>query len=163
MPSTTFKIQKGELGFSLTDPGVPVAEATIADYQAFSCVITAAALIPTQNFDNEDVPGTFCDPPATTVNPSATTFTLDATVLQDPQDDTITGLAQFLYDNDSGETGNVAYFYLGLGDGTPPKAIGQCYLAPMDFGGEARVVLTADVSFPVEGRPDILFGGGSGN
>lgn len=158
MATTTFKIAKGEFGISLTDPGKTLAQAAIADYDDFSCVVTAGSLVATQNFDSEDVPGTFCDPPGTTTNPSATTFELQLEVLQDPQDDTVAGLAKFLYDNDSGVSGNSAFFYLGLADGTAPKAIGECYLAPMDFGGQARVVLTASLALPVEGRPEIEFG-----
>ncbi len=158
MATTVFKIDKGELGLSLTPPVGTLEDATIADYSAFSCVVTSGALIATQNFDTEEIPGTFCDPAGETNAPTASTFTIDATVLQDPQDDAVTGLAKFLYDNDSGFTGNTVYFYIALADGGAPKARGECYIAPQDFGGDARVVLTSDVSFPVEGRPEIEFG-----
>lgn len=156
MATTAFKIAKGQLGFSLTDPAQPIADATIGDYTAFDCVVTAAALIASAQTSDEEIPGTFCDPAQTTTTPSGTTFELQATLLQDPQ--AANGLAQFLYENDSGVTGNPVYFYLGLAENAAPKAIGQCYISPMDFGGEARSVLTADVTFVVEGRPAIEFG-----
>lgn len=156
MATTTFKIEKGELGFSLTDPGDPVADATIADYTAYSCLVTSGMVTASSNFDTEEVPGTFCDPASETVSPSAATFTLEVEALQDPQDPA--GMAQFLWDNDSGVSGSPVWFYLGLAEGAAPKIIGQCYLSPMDFGGEARTVLTASLSFPCEGRPDPEFG-----
>lgn len=158
MPTTTFKINKGEVGFSLTDPAVPIADAEIGDYSAFSCVVTSGMIAATANMETEDVPGTFCDPPSETVTPAAATFVLQLTVLQDPQDSTTAGLAKFLWDNDSGVTGDPVWFYLGLAEGAAPKAIGQCYITPMDFGGEARTVLTAELEFPIEGRPDLEFG-----
>ena len=153
-----FKIETGQFGLSLTDPGNPVADATIADYTDFSCVCTAGALISTGNLDSESVPGTFCSPGTTTNSPTATTYTLDLSVLQDPEETVLTGLADFLYTNDSGESGAPAYFYLGLAEDRAPKAIGSCWLTPMDFGGEARIVLTADLSLVVEGRPEIEYG-----
>lgn len=158
MAVTTFKINQGAFGLSLTDPGVAVDAAVLTGYSDFTCLVTSGRIVSTQNFDNEDVPGTFCNPPSTTVSPSATTFELQVSVLQDPQDDTTSGLAKFLYDNDSGVSGEPAYFYLGLASGAAPKAIGTCYLAPMDFGGDARVVLTADLALPIEGRPELEFG-----
>lgn len=156
MPTTTFKIEKGELGFSLTDPGDPVADATIADYTAYSCLVTSGQVTSSANFSTDPIPGTFCDPEAETVTPSAATFTLEVEVLQDPQDPA--GLADFLWQNDSGVSGSPVWFYLGLAEGAAPKIIGQCYLSPMDFGGEARTVLTASLSFPIEGRPNPEFG-----
>ena len=158
MATTVYKIEKGQLGFSLTDPGGAVADAVIGDYSDFSCVVTSAALIATQNFDTEDIPGTFCEPASSTTSPTATTFELSASVLQDPQLDDAAGLAKFLWDNDSGVTGNPVFFYLSLAEDAAPKAIGKCYIAPQDFGGEAKVVLTADLTFPVEGRPSLEFG-----
>ena len=154
--TTVFKINKGEVGFSLTDPGVSVEDAVLSDYDDFSCQITSGALIAEAQTSDEEVPGTFCNPAQTTTTPSGTTFTLEATALQDPNDPA--GLAKFLYDNDSGQTGQAVYFLLGLAEGAAPKAIGQCYISPQDFGGAARSVLTADLSFVVEGRPDIEFG-----
>ena len=156
MATDVFKITKGQVGFSLTDPGDPVADATIADYTAFTCQVTRGLITAASNFDTAEVPGTFCDPASETVTPSAATFTLELDVLQDP--DTASGLAQFLWDNDSGVTGNPVWFYLGLAEGAAPKCIGQCYVSPMDFGGTAREVLTASLSFPVEGRPTPEFG-----
>lgn len=158
MPTTLFKIETGELGFALTDPGVAVEAATIGDYTAFSCQITNGLLVATQQFDDEDVPGTFCSPGSTTRTPKGTDFALQATALQDPNDATIAGLAKFLYDNDSGESGSSVWFYLGLAAGAAPKAIGRVYIAPMDFGGEPRKVLTAQLRFPCEGRPSLEFG-----
>lgn len=158
MATTVFKIEKGQLGFSTTPPGGTLEDDAIANYSEFSCVVTSGALIATANSEQEEVPGTFCDPATETNTPTGTTFTLDASVLQDPQDDQTTGLAKFLWDNDSGVTGNPVYFYIALADGAAPKARGQCLIAPMDFGGEARTVLTSDLSFVVEGRPEVEFG-----
>lgn len=158
MATTIFKINKGEVGFSLADPGKAIAAASLADYTAFSCLVTSGVITATQNIDTDEVPGTFCDPATETNVPTATTFSLDLSVLQDPQDDATTGLAKFLWDNDSGVTGDPVYFYLGLADGTAPKAIGEVFITPMDFGGEPRVVLTSDLSFPIEGRPDVQHG-----
>lgn len=158
MSTTTFRITKGELGFSLTDPGKPVADASLADYTAFSCRVTSGLIRASSNFDTEEVPATFCDPASETVTPSAATFVLDLSVLQDPNDADLSGLAKFLYDNDSGVSGSPVWFLLGLAEGAAPKAIGQCYLTPMDFGGEARTTLTAQLQLPCEGRPDIEFG-----
>lgn len=158
MATTIYKINKGQVGFSLTDPGIAVDAAAIGDYDAYSCLVTSAVLTSTANIDTEEVPGTFCDPAQETNVPTATTFTLDLSVLQDPQDDTTTGLAKFLWDNDSGLTGEPVYFYVSLAEDAAPKAIGQVFITPMDFGGEPRTVLTADLSFPVEGRPELEFG-----
>lgn len=156
MPTEVFKIARGEVGFSLTDPGKAVADAVIADYTDFSCTVTRGLVTASSNFDTDEIPGTFCDPAAETVTPSAPTFELVLDVLQDPQ--IPTGLAQFLWDNDSGVTGSPVWFYLGLAEGAAPKIIGQCYVSPMDFGGEARTVLTASLTFPCEGRPSPEWG-----
>lgn len=158
MATTVFKIAKGQVGFSLTDPGKAVDAAVIADYSTFSCLITSGMVTASQNIDTEEVPGTFCDPGSETNKPTATTFTLELEALQDPQDDAATGLAKFLYDNDSGVTGNSVYFYISLAEDAAPKAVGECYISPMDFGGEPRSVLTASLSFPIEGRPELEFG-----
>ncbi len=158
MATTVWKIETGELGFSLTDPGGTLEDDVIANYSDFSCVVTAGTVVSTQNINAEDVPGTFCSPGTTSSSPQATTFTLDVSVLQDPQDDAVTGLAKFCYDNDSGESGTTVYWYMAQQSGAAPKARGQLWLAPMDFGGEARVVLTADASWPCEGRPELEFG-----
>lgn len=158
MSSTIWKINRGEFGLALVDPGKPVADASIADYSDFSCRVTSGALTASQNIETDEVPGTFCSPAQETNTPTATTFVLDLSLLQDPHVQALSGLQKFLWDNDSGVSGQTAYFYLGLDQGKAPKVIGECWLAPIDFGGEARVVLTADVEFPVEGRPEIEFG-----
>lgn len=159
MPTTPFKIPKGQLGFSLTDPGyTAAAEADVSDYSAFSCLITGGKITATQNFDTDEVPGTFCDPGAEQTVPKASTFALEIDALQDPQDDTVTGLAKFLYENDAGVSGVSVWFYLGLAENAAPKAIGKCFLYPIDFGGEPRVTLVGSLSFPCDGRPDLEFG-----
>lgn len=158
MTTEVFKITQGEVGFSTTDPAVTVDAATIGDFTAFSCKVTGGLIQASSNFDTEPIPGTFCDPASETVTPSAATFELALEVLQDPQDDQTTGLAKFLWDNDSGVTGNPVWFYLGLAQGAAPKAIGQVYLTPMDFGGPARSTLTASLTLPIEGRPELEFG-----
>lgn len=156
MTTTTFKITRGEFGLSLTDPGKAVADATLADYTDFSCQVVGAVIRMSPNFSNEEVPGTFCVPPQQESAPAGTTYSLDVDALADP--DAVAGLAAFLWENDSGESGTPAYFYLGLAQGAAPKAIGKVWLAPMDFGGEARTVLRADVSLALDGRPSIEFG-----
>lgn len=158
MATTPFKIAKGELGLSLTaSPAGTVEDDTIANYTAFSCEITSALISATSNFDTEPVPGTFCDPESETVTPRAATFELQIGALQRPDD--VASLQKFLWDNDSGVSGTPAYFYVALADGAAPKARGLCYLSPMDFGGEPRVVLSVDgLSLPIEGRPELEFG-----
>lgn len=159
MTTEVFKISKGQVGFSLTDPGKAIDAAAIGDYTDFSCVVTRGLVTASANFDTAEVPGTMCDPAAETVTPSAPTFELVLEVLQDPQLEVAApGLAAFLWAHDSGVTGSPVWFYLGLADGTAPKIIGQCYLSPMDFGGTPREVLTASLTLPIEGRPTPQFG-----
>ena len=153
MATEVFKIQKGEVGFALTDPGITVEQAMIADYSAFSCRVTRGVVTASSNFDTSEVPGSMCDPSSSNVTPSAPDFSLEMDVLQDPQDDQTTGLAKFLWENDSGVTGSAVWFYLGLAEGAAPKIIGKCFISPMDFGGTPREVLTASLTFPVDGRP----------
>ena len=62
--------------------------------------------------------------------------------------------ARFLFEHDT----ELAYFFLGLDNEAPPKAIGQCRVVAGSFGGDARTDLTATLSLPVERKPDIEFG-----
>ena len=153
---TTFKLSNAELGFSVSDPGVAVGDAVLSAYTDFSAQVAQGVLVAAANFDTERVEATFTEPASESTSPVAATWTLRVRVKQDPA--TANGLAQFLYDNDSGVTGNPVYFMLGLAEGGDPKAIGECYVSPQDFGGTARSVLYADLQFSVPTRPDIQFG-----
>ena len=77
---------------------------------------------------------------------------LDATILQDPH--ISDGVSRFLFEHDT----ESAYFMLELRAGGPPRAIGVCRVIAGSFGGDARANLTSDLSLPVTGRPQILFG-----
>ena len=156
MPATTFRIENGQLGLSTTDPGAPLATASISDYNDFSCQVTVGQVTPAPNINTETTPATFCVKESETDIPQDTKWSLDVTALADPQ--VASGLQQFLYDNDT----NQIWWFLSL-DGTTtaedPKAIGTAYCLPAVFGGEARTVLVAPtVSMPCIGKPEIQFG-----
>ena len=152
MAATILKIQTGEFGLSLTDPGVAVDLATLAGYTDFSCQLTSGAITASQNIDTEDVPATFCDVATENLVPQTSSYVVAISMLQDA--DIASGLAQFCYDNDATEV----WFYLGLATASSPKAIGSLYISPTDFGGEAKIVLTSDQSWPIIGKPEIEFG-----
>lgn len=153
MPSHVFKIEDGKFGLSLTDPAVADAcAATIADFDDFSCQITSGALTATPNVTQETIPATFCQPEQSTPSVGATTFALDLGYLQDP--DVVDGLSQFLFENDTQK----AWFFFGMDNDDPPKAVGVIRLVAGAIGGDARVALTATVSLPVDGKPDVCFG-----
>ena len=155
--ATPFVISKGDLGLSLTNPGKAAALAELSDYTDFSCVVTSAKITATTNSNTTNVPATFCATASEETIPASSTYTLEGTVLQDP--DAVAGLQAFIWANSSSETGDPIYFYLGLTDGGKPKCVGQVLVSELDFGGPAGEVLTADFSWPCTGgRPDIEFG-----
>lgn len=164
-----FMIEAGELGLMVVDKaavgyldtwqapgGKSVDAVALVDYDTssggWSCQSTSGALVPSANTTTQDIPPTLCVPGKTTPTPGETSFSLDVSFLQDPN--VSTGLAAFLYEFDTEE----AYFYFGMDDGNPPRAIGRVRLAAGMIGGAARSVLTADVSFPLVRRADIEFG-----
>lgn len=176
MASNVFKIENGVLALSLVDTaavgyaatwqtpgGKPVDEVTIADYTAaaatgedLSCQVTSGALNASPNTTTDTTPATFCGPEVTTTMVGVTSYSLDATVLQDPNFDAVTA---YLFEHDTKE----AYFYLGLaGDGNPPATVGRARIVAGAFGGDARTTLTATLSLPVTRKPDMWVGTGTG-
>lgn len=167
MPAAqVFNIESGKLALSMVgddDPkdwqapgGKTLATVTLADYAAsginFSCQVTSGAINASPNTTPKTTPATFCEPEVTTTQVGVTSFTLDTTILQDPH--VKAGISRFLFENDT----HLAYFYLGLSNEDPPKAIGQARIIAGSFGGDARTDLTATLSLPVEVKPDIEFG-----
>lgn len=153
---TTFKLENGELGFSTSDPGGTLEDATISQYTAFTVQVVRGVLVATSNFDTETVEATWVAPESESVSPAATQWELQMRVKQDPA--TSAGLAKFLYDNDSGETNQAVWFYMGLASGAAPKARGTVYVGPQDFGGAGQSVLYADLRFRLPARPELEYG-----
>lgn len=167
--ATIFQIENGVAAFLVVDktavgyldtwqaPGGKTAiTALTADYHAqganWRCQVTSGALTASPNTNDQEIPATFCSPARTTPQPGETSYSLDLSFLQDPN--LAAGLSHFLFENDTLES----YFLLG-GDGDfPPRAIGRCRLVAGTFLGEARTMLTAEVSLPVSRKPDIAFG-----
>lgn len=167
MSSHVFKIENGVLALSVVAPGDPsdwqtptgegVDEVTLADYTTatgmdFSCQVTSGALTASPNTTTDTTPATFCGPEVTTTAVGVTSYSLDATILQDP--DVAAGVSAFLFEHDTKE----AYFLLGLDGVNPPKAVGRVRVVAGAIGGDARVTLTATLSLPVSRKPDIEFG-----
>ncbi len=171
-----FKITDGVFGLTLVDktavgyddawqaPGGKAADAvTIADYSAadgiaFQCQTTSSALTASSNTNDDTTPATMCNAEITTTIVGVTSYTLDATILQDPN--VSDGISAYLFEHDTHE----AFFYLGYaGDHVPPAAIGRCTISAGAIGGEARVTLTADVSLPVSRKPDLWVGNATTN
>lgn len=177
MPAATiFRITNGVFGLKIVDKaavgyqedwqspgGKEVDDVTIADYSgaggtAFQCQTTSSALTASANTTDDTTPATMCSPEVTTTIVGVTSYTLEGTILQDPN--VSTGISAFLFENDTKE----AYFYLGLGgDAVAPAAIGRCTLAAAAIGGDARVTLTADYSLPVSVKPDLWVGDATTN
>jgi len=169
MASNVFKIEDGVLALTLVDPaavgydpswqapgGKEVFEVALTDYattgQDLSCQTTSGALNASPNTTDDVTPASFCGPEVTVTNVGVTSYSLDCTILQDPNFDAV---SLYLFEFDTKE----AYFYLGLaGDGNPPAAIGRCRVVAGAFGGDARVALTATLSLPVSQKPDIWGG-----
>ena len=158
MASHVFRIEQGRFGISLTDPGVTVAcDATIADFQDFTCQITSGALNASPNVSDETVPATWCDPERTIPKVGETSYEVAVSFLQDP--DVVDGLSRTLFEHDAQE----AWLFIGLDGDNPPKAVATVRLVAGTFGGEARMALTADVTFPATGKPLVCFGNASGS
>jgi len=177
MPSNPpFKIEDGVLALSLVDKaavgyqeswqtpgGKQIDTVTLADYTTgtdgadLSCATTSAALNASANTADDTTPATLCGPEVTTTTVGVTSWTLDATILQDPNFDAVSA---YLIEHDTKE----AYFYLALnGDAAPPAAAGRARVVAAAFGGDARVTLTADFSLPVSRKPDFWIGNSTTN
>lgn len=167
MPAAkVFNITNGKLALSMCgdDPdyymapgGETLTTVSISDYTTgggldFSCQVTSGAINASPNTSPKTTPATFCEPEVTTTLVGVTSYTLDATILQDPH--VKAGISRFLFQNDT----ELAYFYLGLSNEEPPKAIGRVRIVAGSFGGDARTDLTATLSLPVETKPEIEFG-----
>lgn len=168
MTSTVFSIENGVFALSLvgaSDPkewqapgGKGVDTVTIADYTTpgpggdFSCQVTSGALTASPNTSDDTTPATFCSPEVTTTKVGVTSYTVDLSFLQDPI--IVAGLNRYLFEHDT----LLAYFFLGLDGANPPKVAGKVRLVAGTIGGDARVTLTADLSLPVEQKPDVMFG-----
>lgn len=153
MPSHVFKIESGKFGLSITDPAVtdPCAE-TLTGFTDFSCQISSGALTPSPNVGSETIPATWCEPERTEPSVGETSYTLDITFLQDP--DVVMGLSRFLFEHDT----ETAWAYMGLDGDNPPKAVAKVRVVAGAIGGAGRTALTATVSLPVDGKPDVCFG-----
>jgi hypothetical protein len=162
-----FKIEAGVLALALvgdSDPkewqapgGKTVDTVTVADYTTggggdFSCAVTSGALNASPNTSDLTTPATFCEPESTTTSVGVTSYELAVSFLQDP--DLVNGLNRFLFEHDT----ELAYFLLGLDGTNPPKVAGRVRLIAGTIGGDARVDLTADLTLPVEQKPDVMFG-----
>jgi hypothetical protein len=176
--ATIFQIELGTIAFSIVDKtevgppayadtwlapgGKDVSAAALADYEAesdaWTCQTTAGALTASQDTTTTDVPATFCSPAKSIPQPAETSYSLDLSFLQDPN--VAAGFNAFLFEHDTEE----AYVLFGMADNTgaaAPKMIGRVRLVAGTIGGAARETLTADVSLPLSGKPQILFGTGS--
>lgn len=167
MASNVFKIENGVLALSVVGAadnpawqapaGKTVDTVTLADYTTavgmnFSCQITSGALTAAPNTTTDTTPATFCGPEVTTTLVGVTSYSLDATILQDPN--IAAGVSAFLFEHDTQE----CYFLLGLDGTNPPKAIGRVRAVAGAIGGDARTTLTATLTLPVSRKPDIMFG-----
>lgn len=165
--ANVFNIERGKLALQVVgedDPadwqapgGKTLETVALADYASgggidFSCQVTSGAINASPNTSNKTTPATFCDPEVTTTQVGVTSYTLDTTILQDPN--VRAGISRFLFEHDT----KLAYFYLGLDNENPPKSIGRVRIIAGSFGGDARTDLTATLSLPLESKPDIEFG-----
>ena len=153
MSKHVFKIEQGKFGISLTDPAVTDAcSATIADFSDFTCQITVGALNASPNVTDETVPATWCDPESSTPVVAETSFEIGISYLQDP--DLVAGLSRTLFEHDT----ETAWLFMGLDGDNPPKTVAKVRLVSGTIGGEARVTLVADATFPCDGKPLVCFG-----
>ena len=165
MSKTIFSIESGTFCLTLDDPAKKVDTATPDDYQttgttdSFTCQVTSSALTATPNSTTETIPATMCEAGEQRTIVEATSYELDLTFLQDAN--VANGLNRFTFEHDT----EVAYFYFGMGgdDGDEaPKAIGALRLQSGTIGGAMRTTLTSDLKLSVMGKPDVMFGTGTG-
>jgi hypothetical protein len=139
MSSTVIVVTNASLKLADTEAGLTAG----VDYQ---CQVTEAAINASPNL--QTVPATFCGPE--TQVPAATAYELAVTWLQDwtaPGG----GLSKYAFDNDTLEK----WFSLTLNDQTEPIATGRIRLVAGSFGGPAGTPLTADATWPIQGKPTI--------
>jgi hypothetical protein len=150
-----FKIEEGIFGLSLTAPTptpTDACTATATSFTDFSCQITSGAISASPNVTDDTVAATWCSAESTTQQVGETSFTLDISILQDP--DVSAGLSAFLFTHDT----ELIYWFVGMAADDPPQAYGSARCVAGTIGGEARVALTADVSLPISGKPFVCFG-----
>lgn len=155
MPRHVFKIEDGVFGLSLTPPTPAPATAcaaVIGSFTDFTCQITSGSISASPNVTDDTVPATWCSPESTEQQVGETSFTLDVSILQDP--DVSAGISAFLFTHDT----ELVYWFVGMDGTDPPKAYGSARCVAGTLGGEARVTLTADVSLPITGKPFACFG-----
>lgn len=152
MPKEVFKIENGDFGLALADPGVGIALATILDYTDWSCQMTSGALNASPNTATETIPATGCDPEETITTVGITSYQLALGYLQDPH--IAAGLSRFLFEHDA----ELVWFYFGMAGDNPPKAIGKLRVISGSVGGSMRTTLQATTNLPVEGKPTVEFG-----
>jgi hypothetical protein len=158
VPSNIFKIEQGRFGITLTDPAITDAcAATASQFTDYTCQITSGALNASPNVSDETVPATWCDPEQTLPLVGATSYELAIAYLQDPN--IVAGLSRFLFENDS----QIAWVYMGLDGDDPPKAVAKVRLVSGAIGGEGRTTLTAEATFPCDGKPTVCFGDAGGS
>lgn len=164
MPATIFTIEDGYLGFAAADPTggyTDACDAAVADFADFNfsgaCAaqVTSGALTASQNISTDTVPATFCDAAIELPNVGQTSYQLELSFLQDPN--VVAGLSRYAFENDT----NILWFFFGMDGGLAadaPKAIGQLRMVAGTIGGDPRVNLTASVTLPVIGKPQVCFG-----
>lgn len=114
----------------------------------FSCQVNSAALVPSGN--TVDVPATFCV--TTSQTASGSSWVLQATILQDWG--AVDSVSQYLFDHDAER---MAFHMDGIAvTGATVEVDGELTVLAAQHGGEAGVVLTADVAMPILGKPTIV-------
>jgi hypothetical protein len=167
-------IENGEFGLIVVDKdavgyldawqapaGKEVDEVTLADYATgattWTCQVTSGQLNATPDTTTTDVPATFCQASSTVPTPGVTSWEVALSFIQDI--DVVEGLNRFTFQWDTFE----AYWYMGYDTATdPPRYIGRCRIAAATIGGDARSVLTADLTLPCSRKPDGMFGSSTG-
>lgn len=164
-----FQIENGQFALGLVDTaavgyldtwqapgGKAVGVVTLADYDpssaTFMCQVTSEAITAAPDTTTQDIPATICVVGRTIPTPGETSFSVEISILQDPQ--VAAGISKYLFDNDTKE----AYFYMGFDDVNAPKAIGRVRLVAATIGGAARTPLTADVTMSCTRKPSIEWG-----
>ena len=171
MARNVFQIEQGKFWLApvgtadnegwLAPSGRSVTDVTEADYTAdggdWSCQVQSGAITASPNLTTTTVEADFCNPAEEIPQPGATSFAVDITARQDPN--IVDGINRFLFEHDTEEI----YVMLGLNGTDPPKAIGRARAIAGAVGGAARTTLTFDVSLPLTGKPQILFGNAGGS
>ena len=160
------KVENGIFAISLVDTaavgydpawqspgGVTIDLITEAAYldnnAAWRCQVTSAFLSATANTTSEDVPAGWCGAGQSVTQVNESTWDLNLTFVQDGH--LPDGLTEFAFEHDTEE----AYFLYGLDAAAGvPKVMGRCRILAGQIGGAAGTILTADVVWPVQPKPD---------